>query len=197
MNPALYQGALQKLYRYDAERVLVWGFNDNASGSKVMFVSNLSSSDQTLTNVPWLADSVWYDIFDQSVFKVPSSPVASFQIPAYTVRVFANKTNAELGVVTGVNESLPTVPMTFGLLQNFPNPFNPSTTIRYSVAHEEIVTVTVYDLLGRVVHQLVNARQPAGIYEARFDGGRLPSGLYICTMRAGKFEQSSKLLLLK
>ena len=92
------------------------------------------------------------------------------------------------------NESLP---QSFLLSQNFPNPFNPSTVIKYQVPENTFVTITIYDVLGNEISKLVNQQQTPGYYSASFDGFGLSSGLYICTMKAGKFTASNKMILIK
>ncbi|OIO65747.1 MAG: hypothetical protein AUJ47_02415 [Candidatus Marinimicrobia bacterium CG1_02_48_14] len=87
-------------------------------------------------------------------------------------------------------------------LSAFPNPFNPTTTIRYTLPENGRVTVTIYDQLGRRVNQLVSAKQNAGEYTAQWNGrddtGRqLASGLYFCQVSGGGFSKSIKLVLLK
>jgi Secretion system C-terminal sorting domain len=64
------------------------------------------------------------------------------------------------------------------LSQNFPNPFNPSTTIKYELPKSSEVTLSVYDMLGRQVSMLVNDRRSAGVHEVKFDGSNLASGVY-------------------
>lgn len=92
------------------------------------------------------------------------------------------------------------------LLQNYPNPFNPSTKIKYSVGtslplliRERGVRVSlkVYDVLGKEVATLVDEYKPAGIYEVEFNSADLPSGVYFYTLKAGPFNQTRKMLLLK
>ncbi len=97
-NPALYQGNLVTQYRYESDRVLVWGFNDPVTGAQVEVIANLSGSSRTETNVPWLSAGVWYDVFDQSIFNAPGTSLPSFTIPAYTARVFTNRSNSDLGM---------------------------------------------------------------------------------------------------
>ncbi len=100
-------------------------------------------------------------------------------------------------------------PAAFSLLQNFPNPFNPATTIRYEVPALSDVRIAVYDLLGREVAVLVNERKPAGVYEVMFGwggparpgalerAGGPSSGVYLYRLTAGSFVQTQKMLLIR
>jgi photosystem II stability/assembly factor-like uncharacterized protein len=85
----------------------------------------------------------------------------------------------------------------FYLQQNYPNPFNPTTTINYSIPKESLVTIKVYDLLGREIKTLVNEDRPAGKYSVNFNANNLSSGIYLYTIKAGSFVQTKKMVLLK
>jgi len=85
----------------------------------------------------------------------------------------------------------------YTLLQNYPNPFNPTTKIEYSIPERSIVSLKVYDILGREVAELVNGSKEVGNYEVNFDGLKLVSGLYVYTLRAGSFSESKKMILIK
>jgi hypothetical protein len=85
----------------------------------------------------------------------------------------------------------------YTLYQNFPNPFNPVTTIRFELPKSEKVELKIYDMLGREVKTLYNKVAPAGIVDVDFNAGNLASGLYIYRIQAGDFVASRKLLLLK
>jgi len=88
-------------------------------------------------------------------------------------------------------------PSTFSLEQNFPNPFNPSTTIRFIVPASGFMTLKVYDLLGKEVATLVNGMQTAGGYEVKFEASRLSSGIYFYQLRSQNFVQTKKMMLVK
>lgn len=113
--------------------------------------------------------------------------------------------NAETGVVYTfeINSSLTStgddvnIPKEFSLGQNFPNPFNPSTTIAYNVKETAQVTIKVYDMIGNEVATLVDEVKPAGSYNVSFDASKLSSGVYLYKMRAGNFVQIRKLVLMK
>jgi hypothetical protein len=92
---------------------------------------------------------------------------------------------------------LKTIPKEFSLFQNYPNPFNPQTTIKYSIPQKSVVTITVYDILGKEVSKLVNEEKLSGTYEVQFDGSKLSSGVYFYRLHAGSFLKTKKLVLLK
>ncbi|MCH7964781.1 MAG: T9SS type A sorting domain-containing protein [Bacteroidetes bacterium] len=90
----------------------------------------------------------------------------------------------------------------FNLLTAYPNPFNPSTQISYSLAQDADVTLKVYDMLGTEVSELLNETQPAGIYEINFNGKNLASGVYIYRVIARKngsvlFTDTKRMILLR
>jgi hypothetical protein len=85
----------------------------------------------------------------------------------------------------------------FSLSQNYPNPFNPETSIQYSVGSESMVRLTVYDLLGNQVAELVHEQQPAGQYTAVFDGSGLASGMYFYRLQTGDKIITRKMTLLQ
>ena len=99
--------------------------------------------------------------------------------------------------ILGVEDRDITLPSEYRLHQNFPNPFNPTTTIRYNVPQRSLVKITVYNVLGAVVERLVEEEKAAGSYSVIFDAKQLPSGIYIINMNAGSFNKSIKTILLK
>ncbi|UCF64334.1 MAG: M20/M25/M40 family metallo-hydrolase [bacterium] len=88
-------------------------------------------------------------------------------------------------------------PESFILEQNFPNPFNPVTTIAYQLPVESAVKLTLFDLNGRKIAELVNQSQAAGYYRVKFNGNGLASGIYIYRLEAGDRVQSRKMVLMK
>ncbi len=90
-----------------------------------------------------------------------------------------------------------TVPQQFVLEQNFPNPFNPVTTIRYSLSSLSKVTLVVFDVQGKTVVTLVNEEQTAGRKEVRWSGKNVASGIYFYKLQAGSFGETKKMLLVK
>ena len=114
------------------------------------------------------------------------------------------------GGATYIDPAETTVPGTFTLYQNYPNPFNPSTKIKFSVPSTEgwmsrgqgtdgvgLVTLKVYDILGKEVATLVNETLKPGTYEVTFDAAELPSGVYFYNLSAGDFTGSKRMILVK
>lgn len=83
------------------------------------------------------------------------------------------------------------------LYNNYPNPFNPSTLIRYSIATKNFVTIKIYDILGKEVSSLVNKVQDAGDYSAEFNARDLPSGVYFYRINSGNFTEIRKMTLVR
>jgi len=89
------------------------------------------------------------------------------------------------------------IPNYYSLAQNYPNPFNPTTAIVYSVPKTEMVTLRVYDLLGKEVALLVNETKSAGFYNVDFNATSLASGIYFYRIEAGEFSAVKRMVLLK
>ncbi len=105
-------------------------------------------------------------------------------------------------VDTGVDSETPQAPAEFALADNYPNPFNPQTTIEYSLEKASQVTVDIYSITGRRVQTLVNAYQTAGTHSVLFNGvdnsgSPLPSGIYFYTLTSGEQSITKKMILAK
>ena len=105
------------------------------------------------------------------------------------------------GNVTGIENTNSELPTAFKLEQNYPNPFNPSSIIGYRLSINSMVTLKVYDLIGREVVTLVNEEKQAGSYEAEFQSAvgnhQLASGIYYYQLRAGDYVETKKMILIK
>lgn len=100
------------------------------------------------------------------------------------------------GTVTYVNERQNNSKITYQL-NAYPNPFNPTANIRYSIPVISSVKLKIYDILGNEIKTLVNETMPAGSYTTKFDESSLSNGVYIYTLQAGEYRTSKKLLLLR
>ena len=106
-----------------------------------------------------------------------------------------------LNTVAGIDKN-ENIPSKLTLNQNFPNPFNPVTTIQYQLPERSDVQITIYDLLGREVTMLVSETQEAGYKAVQWDaindqGQQVGAGLYFFQIKAGSFVQTKKMILLK
>ncbi len=101
-----------------------------------------------------------------------------------------------LDIITGVAEenSLPTV---YSLYNNYPNPFNPTTTIKYDIPEQSYVTIKIYNLLGEEVTTLLNEEHNVGRYQINWNAAQLASGVYFYRIQAGSFVDTKKMILMK
>ena len=124
------------------------------------------------------------------------------------VREFVEEKNARFTLIVGSDEfisrrdDLPALPTRTALHQNFPNPFNPTTIIRYEIARASNVTLRIYDATGAFVKELTNAHRTPGVYEAGWNGDntkgqKLASGIYFYKLNVRDFTQTKKMILLK
>ena len=105
--------------------------------------------------------------------------------------------NGQPKYALGKNISNKIIPNEFQLFQNYPNPFNPSTKINFSIAKSSLVSLKVYDVLGREVACLVNETKSVGNYEVTFNANEFSSGIYYYKLKAGNFIEIKKMNLVK
>ncbi len=149
----------------------------DAGGNVVAVINSTSSNPFTLT----APSSGTYTV--NAGFKNPSKKWGT--------------TSAVINV-TGIDEELVGLnPKTFGLSANYPNPFNPTTKIRYAISQTAFTTIQVYSILGEEVATLINEVKTPGIYEINFDGTDLTSGTYFYKLESGNFSQTKKMIILK
>lgn len=101
-------------------------------------------------------------------------------------------------IILSVEKEGETIPTIFDLEQNYPNPFNPETTIRFAIPKSGNVSLTIYDINGKLVEELIRSRYfDNGVYTVRFDASNLASGTYFYTLSNGKAQITKKMLLIK
>ena len=136
----------------------------------------------------YLGPDVRFTVFDFPLYYMQ-------QVQAQTA---LRKALNDLGEPTaGVTETTAGLPAAFILHQNYPNPFNPSTTISFDVGQSGLVTVKVYDVLGREVTTLLNDMRTRGRYRVTWDATPVTSGVYFCRLQAGSFVASTKMVLIR
>ncbi|NWF89587.1 MAG: T9SS type A sorting domain-containing protein [Ignavibacteriaceae bacterium] len=175
----------------------------------------------------WLGDTIFYNMlthnsFDSLFITDPNDPNVDSPvlIPAYNSRVIATGDSVVIyfAIAYGKNEEAmlasleeaqqkynqltaveteSNIPSEYALEQNFPNPFNPETSIKFSIPQREYVSVVVYNNLGQEVATAVSQEFEAGSYRLKFEGTELSSGVYFYTIKAGNFVQTKKMVLMK
>jgi hypothetical protein len=138
-------------------------------------------------------------------YRAPSNPGTI--LSKYFYRITAVKSGGEESIMSNEVEvgidylfkpaESPATVYNYNLDNNYPNPFNPTTIINYEIANDSDVRIKVMDLLGREVAEIVNERKQAGIYNVKFDSGKLASGIYFYTIEAGSYKASKKMMLLR
>jgi len=179
-----------------------------SSGSGSSLSGTLISAVDSLGNIISSSISVY-----NGNYSIPSLRNGNYTIKAskigYKTSDYSEKIQIDLinnPVVDGVNISISLtgvekyeniIPEFFALHQNYPNPFNPTTEIKYAVREVGLVTLKVYDVLGREVTALVNEEKPSGTYTINFDASNLSSGVYFYSMIAGSYHLTKKMILAK
>ncbi len=117
----------------------------------------------------------------------------------YTYRLLSHDINGTVHEYEQTVEATPEAPMPreYALEQNFPNPFNPNTTISYALKEAGFVTLKIYNLLGQNVATLVSQRMESGRYTATFTAKDLPSGIYVYRLDVNDFSATKKMVLMK
>ncbi|MBS1518151.1 MAG: zinc-dependent metalloprotease [Bacteroidetes bacterium] len=167
-----------------------------AGGVDYFYSSDNGGSDTAVTFRNSFLDSLAL-----AIGTTGDSVRCSWRSWAYNGYDSAQSTNS--GIVTfartnvGINVISSSVPENFELYNNYPNPFNPSTNIKFNIAKSGIAELKVYDAGGRQISILVNENLSPGSYEYRFDAVNLPSGVYFYTLRTRDFTSTKKMVLLK
>jgi len=134
---------------------------------------------ETVSGCDWVADSV-----------------------DYTAAFFNSMDDCIEACFLASNDEINQLPQAFNLYNNYPNPFNPVTTLRYDLPEDALVNITIYDIMGRIVRTLINSQQNAGFKSIQWNatndaGSPLSAGLYLYKIQADNFVQIRKMVLLK
>ena len=127
------------------------------------------------------------------------SPGKLYFVPGDTTRLYLATNGRSVWTIHRTLEGIkdkPDIPTSL-YLGSYPNPFNAQTTISYTLPKASLVTIDVYDLLGRKLETLVNSNQNAGSYNMIWDASERSSGIYFCKIKAGEFSINRKMVLLK
>jgi photosystem II stability/assembly factor-like uncharacterized protein len=181
-----------------------WTRLDTIREGRDMMFSDSIAGEETVGYVVGDSGSI-YKNTDGFTFKKVASGTAQL---LYGINVLSNKLNYIFGTnrtllkttnggVSAAASDRSKKVMSFQLGQNYPNPYNPSTAIEYDIGEVSEVRLSVYDILGRKVSELVNSRQAAGRYRLNFNGSQLSSGVYFYRIEAGSYRETKKMVLIK
>jgi hypothetical protein len=210
MDPAIEAGYADSIYTYrtldfDFEKAMIGADTLTWVSENVNFVKAPECDYLAMAKECWADGSPQTNPgfngtgypFDFSYSTASASYTAGEDgLPLGDLNWFPSK-KAEWVKLTDVATPYQVVPSKFSIEQNYPNPFNPSTIIKYSVPSASDVVVKVYNVLGKEVATLVNAKQQAGDYTVQFDAHNLASGVYFYTMTAGSYNMTKKMIFMK
>mgnify|MGYP001244939945 CR=1 FL=1 len=138
----------------------------------------------------------------QTVYTYTDNTVTDDETYDYRIADVDYDGNKEYHSLQLMGISPASIPSTYVLHQNYPNPFNPITTLSYDLPEDALVNITIYDIMGRIVNNLVSSQQTAGYKSIQWNatnniGQPVSAGLYLYTIQAGEFRQTRKMVLLK
>ncbi len=190
---------------------LVWNDHPNTNVTQYQIWRKVKHSSTGTTEGPTLLTTLnrgttsWTD-YDYIYTSGYTDDLLSYDVRAYyrTEGTYANESwvvgyGKQYDIAqdnSGASATVSFLPNEYSVV-NYPNPFNPSTTIRYALPKDGHVMLKVYDMLGREMMTLVNEEREAGSHEVRLDGTRLGSGVYLCRITAGGFTSVMKISLMK
>jgi len=172
------------------------GYSGSFGAGGVMFIVKLDINGNTCGNSTSPSISIGTGGVLGNAVPTITSPSLSVINPSPII--------GSLGTVTpicviGIQPISNLIPDTYKLYQNYPNPFNPVTRIKFQapLSQKQVVSLIIYDALGREVEILINEELTAGTYEVEWDGTNFASGIYYYTLTVGPFLQTKKMVLLK
>ena len=146
----------------------------------------------TRTDSTWIGSGIWIAkevVPSSNVDLTPFGYQVQFSVPGQTTEL----TDPSTGIIQNTSE----LPLQFRLYNNYPNPFNPSTTIKFDLNSSSFVDLSIFDASGRNVRQLYSGNLAQGQYQFNFNAEGLGSGVYFCKLNAGQFSQTMKMTLIK
>ena len=183
---------------------LTW--TDNCDDELGYIIERRANSIDSIFNV---LDTTGANITSYTDYSIKHSASYFYRIKAYNTRYISDYSDTvQVDNLVGITKKNITENI-FRLYQNYPNPFNPTTTIEYSISSSlnssfakgentvRVVTLKIYDILGKEIVTLINKDQKAGTYKVTFDATNLSSGIYYYQLRAGSFVQTKKMILLQ
>ncbi len=173
--------------------------NESLNGSKLHEIKFQKGSGN-LIDIHWsLPNGVsgrLYDLLGGVVVNDSMHGNGSITIVNNAIEKLFMRINYALGSI-GIKSICGRIPDYFGLFQNFPNPFNPNTRIRFAVAKQDFIELNIYDVMGKTIAILVNNNLKPGVYEVEWNAEEFSSGIYFYKLMSDKYLETKKMILLK
>jgi len=202
------QNSLNSILSVETDTLLIKTYNQSSilcDVSKEEYITAISKFDNIIQQNPNSEEAVYAEIdimttaLNLDTTNTGLGKIAGGKYLVKGTSDYLTKLNNLLQNKFGINseEKEQIIPKEYSLYQNYPNPFNPTTTIKFDLPKDGLVTLDIYDILGRRITTLINENKIAGSYEQIFDASSLASGVYVYKLQAGDFINFKKMLLLK
>jgi len=173
----------------------------NLSGNE--FYGPIPESIGELINLEylWLDDNLLNDTIPLSICSLDSIKNLSFNLnklcPPYPecIEQYVGEQDTTNCSTMSITDNL--IPITYNLSNPYPNPFNPTTSISFSISQSDIVSLNIYDITGKLITTLINEQLNIGYHSIDWDGTNYSSGMYLVKMESGEYVETQKLLLVK
>ncbi len=188
--------------KYDAQLFTFKGFNRTEISQNFQIFANDSQPGQLRIGGFGLEAMTEAGIYLELIFEVTGNKVDGGQVELYSYRINAEDEQQATAVVEFDSENHTELPKDFALFNNYPNPFNPETSIKFQLPRQNHVVIKIFNMMGQEVKVLLDEAKFAGSYQILWDGkdkwgNQAPSGQYIYQMTADGFQNSKRMLLLK
>jgi hypothetical protein len=173
------------------------GLNSKMEKDKVAISGNFGVT-QSANGYGVQEDGWWYDFFSGDSLNLTTGSGKLFDPGEFHILTNFRTEAPDSDIIVSVEEGpVPGLPARYKLHANYPNPLNPTTTIRFDLVQSEQVEISVFNALGQRVDVLLNSVKPAGSHTLVYDASNLASGVYFVKMKTAGFTASNKMLLLK
>ena len=199
---AISRGTFFDLWRYDPERVIVYGYKDESSDNnndQIVVIANFSNFNRTVYNVPFLSDGTWYNIIeDNTSLTIDDGNYGVYTIPANTAHIYTNNIYS-LGTDF---EDKNIVTQRFRINSIYPNPFNPLINIDLFFDSDNVIDISVFDIQGKKLRSIHSGFIRQGSHSINWDGKgvdglNVSSGLYFISFKTKSYVFSQKISLVR
>jgi hypothetical protein len=181
------------------------GNNWSQVGLSGMFVGSIAINSQGHIFAGTFSDGVFKSTDNGQTWNDFSSGLTTRRVDALVIDgagfIYAGSYEGgvfkSLEITTSVKDLKSNHLLSFALYQNYPNPFNPITLISFTLPSASVVSLNIFDILGREVATVVSEKLSAGSYSRQWNAANMPSGIYFCRLQAGSLTQTKKLILMK